>query len=142
MNIKTTKFFKKVIPITFIVIFATCLTIPNTGLPREEENTKTVAKENRKITSFPQASTVSKNFYIEFEKWYQDRLRHRDNIIRFWNQINFNLGVILKNNIFIGKHNWLFNKDNCIKNFLDSNEKIKSIKKLQNFCKKIISILF
>ena len=134
MNTKAIKVFKKVIPISFIVLFTTCLTIPNTGLPREKENIAIVAKENRRITSFPQASTVSKKFYTEFEKWYQDRLRHRDNIIRFWNQTNFNLGVILKDHIVLGKNGWLFDKYRCLNSFKDANQKIALIKRIQTYC--------
>lgn len=134
MNTKTIKVLKKVISISFIVLFVIFLTIPNTGLPREKENIAIIAKENRQITSFPQASTVSKKFYTEFEKWYQDRLRHRDIFISFWKQTNFNLGVILKDNIFLGKYGWLFDKYRCIRNFSDANKKIETIKKLQNYC--------
>lgn len=83
MNIKNISKLKTIIAICFITLFTVALAIPNTGLLREKENTAIVAKENRKITAFPQESTTSKKFYTEFEKWYQDRLRYRDKIISF-----------------------------------------------------------
>ena len=136
MNTKTTNKLKKITAIGFITLFAAFLAIPNTGILNEKENTAIVAKENRKITAFPQTSTTTKKFYTEFEKWYQDRLRYRDKIISLWKQSNFNFGVILKDNIVLGKNDWLFNTNNCLKFFKEPNEKIKRIKSLQNYCQK------
>lgn len=136
MNIKNISKLKTIIAICFITLFTVALAIPNTGLLREKENTAIVAKENRKITAFPQESTTSKKFYTEFEKWYQDRLRYRDKIISFWKQSNFNFGVILKDNIILGKNDWLFNTNNCLKFFKEPKEKIQKIKDLQNYCQK------
>lgn len=61
MNIKNIFKLKTIIAICFITLFTVALAIPNTGLLREKENTAIVAKENRKITAFPQESTTSKN---------------------------------------------------------------------------------
>ena len=136
MNENTIKKLKKIIPVSFIVLFVAFLVIPNTGLFRYEENIKIVAKENRKITSFPQISVTTKKFYTDFEKWYQDRLFLRDKLISFWKQGNFSCGVILKDNIVLSDNGWLLNKNNCIKAFNDSKEKIQKIKNLQNYCRK------
>ena len=141
MNTKTTNKLKKITAIGFITLFAAFLAIPNTGILNEKENTAIVAKENRKITAFPQTSTTTKKFYTEFEKWYQDRLRYRDKIISLWKQSNFNFGVILKDNIVLGKNDWLFNTNNCLKFFKEPNEKIKRIKTLCTF-KKLETLIY
>lgn len=118
----------------FIAIFACFLLYPNSGLFRGSKNAAMIAKENRKITPFPKASVESKKFYTDFEKWYQDRLRHRDKAIGYWRKVNFEMGIILKDNIFIGKNEWLFNRHNAIKNFKDAQIKANNIKKLQKYC--------
>ena len=118
----------------FIAIFICFLIYPNTGLFRGSKNVAMIAKENRKITTFPKESLKSKKFYTNFEKWYQDRLRHRDKAIGYWRKVNFEMGIILKDNIFIGKDEWLFNRHNAIKNFQDPQIKANHIKKLQDYC--------
>lgn len=118
----------------FIACFCALLLYPNTGLFRGAENAKIVAKENRKITAFPKASPVSKSFYINLEKWYQDRLRYRDIVIKFWRELNFSGGVILSDTIFLGKDGWLFNRGNVIKELKYREEKVQFLKRLQDFC--------
>ncbi len=126
--------YKNLIIKIFIAIFVCFLLYPNTGLFRGSKNVAMIAKENRKITPFPKESLKSKKFYINFENWYQDRLRYRDKAIESWRKANFKMGVILKDNIFIGKNNWLFNKHNAIKNLRDEQIKVNNIKKLQEYC--------
>lgn len=127
--------YKNLIIKIFVAIFVCFLLYPNTGLFRGSKNVAMIAKENRKITPFPKESLSSKKFYTNFENWYQDRLRHRDKAIGYWRKIYFEMGIILKDNIFIGKNDWLFNKHNVIKNFRDAQIKADSIKKLQEYCK-------
>ncbi len=135
MNEKTIKKLKKIIPVSLIVLFAAFLVIPNTGLPRIEENIKIIARENRNISPFPKDSINSKNFYNNFEMWYQDRLRYRDKAIREWSKLNFNIGVVVHDKIFKGtKQNWLFDKEFIINNFTQPTEKLANIVKLQNYC--------
>lgn len=135
MNEKTIKKLKKIIPISFIVLFAAFLVIPNTGLYRGEKNARLIAQtENRRITHRPTQSLKSKEFYTQFEKWYQDRLRYRDKAIKRWNKINLNIGVIIKEHLVWGKNNWLLNKNACTHKFNEANEKAAIIKNLQNYC--------
>lgn len=125
---------KKVIGILFITLFAAFLVYPNSGLPRSEENAKIVARENRKITPRPTQSLKSKEFYTQFEKWYQDRLRKRDWAIRKWSKFNLNIGVIVHDRIFEANGGWLFHKDMIINDLKDTEVKIAEIKKLQDYC--------
>lgn len=118
----------------FIAIFICFLLYPNAGLFRGSKNVAMIAKENRKITAFPKESLKSKKFYANFEKWYQDRLRHRDIAIESWRKANFAMGVILKDNIFVGKNGWLLDRNNIIKAFRDAKIKAGNIKKLQDYC--------
>lgn len=135
MNEKTIKKLKKIIPVSFIVLFAAFLVIPNTGLYRGEKNARLIAQtENRRITPRPTQSLKSKEFYTQFEKWYQDRLRYRDKAIKRWNKINLNIGVIIKEHLVWGKNNWLLNKNACTHKFNEANEKAAIIKNLQNYC--------
>ena len=120
----------------FIAIFIVGLLFPNTGLFRGKENAKIVARENRKITAFPQDSVKKKGFYINFEKWYQDRLRYRDKAILAWKELNYKCGVILSDNIFLGKDNWLFNRWNTIDSLKNKKEKTLALKRIQDYCLK------
>lgn len=136
MNEKTIKKLKKIIPVSFIVLFAAFLVIPNTGLYRGEKNARLIAQtENRRITPQPTQSLKSKEFYSQFEKWYQDRLRYRDKAIKKWNQVNLDIGVTLKENLIFGKNHWLLDKNACINQFNEANVKTAIIKSLQNYCK-------
>lgn len=135
MNNKNISKLKKIIPISFIVVFATFLAIPNTGLYRGEKNARLIAQtENRRITPRPTQSLKSKEFYEQFEKWYQDRLRYRDKAIKRWSDFNLNIGVLNHPKIFRGKNNWLFHKDMIITSFNEPEQKINSIKHLQSYC--------
>ena len=118
----------------FVFIFVAFLIFPNAGLFRGEKNVAMIAKENRKITAFPKSSPKEKGFYTNFEKWYQDRLRYRDKMIGLWTRVNFSMGVVLKDHIFVGERGWLFNKNRFIKDFRDPDTKILRIKALQEYC--------
>lgn len=135
MNNKNISKLKKIIPISFIVVFAIFLAIPNTGLYRGEKNARLIAQtENRRITPRPTQSLKSKEFYEQFEKWYQDRLRYRDKAIKRWNKFNLAIGIIIKENLIFGKNNWLLDKNVCTNKFTEANEKAILIKGLQNYC--------
>lgn len=135
MNKKTIKKLKKIIPVSFIVLFAASLFIPNTGLPRIEINAREVAsRENRKIYSFPTNSISSKEFYTQFDNWYQDRLYRKYKLISLWSELNYNLGVSIKEDIILGKNGWLFSRARCLNSFKDSEKKIKIVKQIQNYC--------
>lgn len=125
---------KKLTAISFITLFAAFLVIPNTGLPRSAENAKIVALENRRITAFPTASTDSKKFYSEFEKWYCDRLRFRTNAISLWGQANYKIDVSVKDDIIIGPNDWLFSKARCLRAFNDAGKKVELVKAMQEYC--------
>ena len=144
MNEKTIKKLKKIIPVSFIVLFAAFLVIPNTGFFRVKENVELIKRfENRNITTFPKEPFQDKKFYSNFENWYQDRLRYRNKAITIWKKTNFKFGVILKDNIVLGKDDWLFNKYRCISSFLEADDKVQHIKKLQNYCnEKKIGFIF
>lgn len=118
----------------FVFIFVAFLIFPNAGLFRGEKNVAMIAKENRKITAFPKSSTKEKVFYTNFEKWYQDRLRYRDKMIKRWKKLNMSIGVMTNDKIFRGKNNWYFNKNRYIFMFQDASVKANKIKKLQEFC--------
>lgn len=112
MNEKTIKKLKKIIPVSFIVLFAAFLVIPNTGLYRSEKNARLIAQaENRRITPRPTQSLKSKEFYTQFEKWYQDRLRYRDKAIKRWNDFNLFFGIIIKENIVFGEKKFLVRQE-------------------------------
>lgn len=135
MNEKSVKKLKKIIPVSFIVLFAAFLVIPNTGLYRGEKNARLIAQtENRRITPRPTQSLKSKEFYTQFEKWYQDRLRYRDKAIKRWSELNIKIGVIVHPNIFYTNGGWLFHKDMIIKDFAEADKKIQDIRKLQDYC--------
>lgn len=127
--------YRKVLLTAFIGIFMALLLLPNTGLKRHKENAAAVAKENRKISPFPQASVKIKAFYTNFEKWYQDRLRYRAQAIEKWKRWNFAAGVVLKDNIVIGKNDWLLNKNGIIKKYNDGGIKMQRLVALQEYCR-------
>ena len=135
MNNKNISKLKKIIPISFIVLFAATLFVPNTGLPRIAINAREVAQqENRKIHPFPTASFTHKEFYNQFGNWYQDRLRHKYKLISAWKKVNFAFGVVLSDSLVLGKNGWLLNKYSCINKFEMPQKKADKIKELQNYC--------
>lgn len=126
---------KKVTAVCFVTLFAAFLVIPNTGLPKSKENARLVEqRENRKIIAFPSDTTVSKEFYKQFEKWYQDRLRYKYKLISAWRKTNFLFGVAVDADMFLGKDGWFFSRNQCISNFVEPDEKSKYIKTLQKYC--------
>lgn len=135
MDAKTTSKLKKITAIGFITLFTAALFIPNTGLHRIAINAREVAqKENRKIYPFPTASLSHKEFYTQFDNWYQDRLRHKYKLISAWKKFNFAFGIVLSDSIVVGKNDWLSNKYSCINKFEDADKKIEELKSLQNYC--------
>lgn len=126
---------KKVIGVLFISLFAFFLVYPNTGLPRSEENAELVVqRENRKITPAPTQSLKDKEFYKQFEKWYQDRLRYKYKLISAWRKTNFLFGIVVDKDMFVGRDGWFFSRKECISDFIEPSKKIDFIKKLQNYC--------
>lgn len=127
---------KKLTAISFITLFSAFLVIPNTGLPRSDENAKIVEqRENRKIELYPDVSLKNKEFYSQFEKWYQDRLRYKYKFISAWRKFNFLFGISVDKDMFLGKDGWFFSRKECISDFAEADKKAKYIKSLQNYCK-------
>lgn len=118
----------------FVALCFLCLLIPNRSLFQEAKNAAIVRAENRRITAFPAFKPMTKNFYTEIEKFYQDRLYKRDKLIKVWCRLNFYLGIIVKDNLFMGKNKWLFDKGAAINRLADKDIKIDKLKKIQDYC--------
>ena len=127
---------KKWILKAFVVVCFIGLLLPNISLFNEKENETIIRKENRKITEFPTFNLLQKEFYPKFENFYQDRLFGRDKLIYAWSILNYKCHVILKGNLIVGKHGWLFDKGASVKGFKDKEIKLKKIKDIQNWCAK------
>lgn len=117
-----------------VVVCFLGLLLPNITLFNEKENEAIIRKENRKITEFPRFNLLQKKFYPEFEKYYQDRLFGRDKLIHAWAKTNYKFDIMLKDNLVKGKNNHLFDINMNVKSFRDSDEKLKRIKDIQNYC--------
>ena len=120
----------------FVIVCFIGLLLPNITLFNEKENAAIVRKENRKITAFPKIQLLKKDFYPKFEKFYQDRLFARDKLIYAWSILNYKCHVIIKGDLVVGKHGWLFSKGANVKEFKDKEIKLKKLKEIQDFCDK------
>lgn len=119
----------------FVLVWFVGLLLPNISLPNEKENAVNISKENRKITPFPSLNLIDKRFYTDLEKFYQDRLFGRENLIYAWSKLNYKCNVMLDEEYVKGKKGWLFRKKHTIKAFNDKELKLKKIKNIQNYCK-------
>lgn len=127
---------QKIILIVFIACFGVLLLVHNIGILNEEKHQAEIARENRKITAFPRFGWGDKRLYSQFEDWYKDRIKGRERAIRLWRRINFNMGIILDEDLFLGKNNWLFSKSNRIIELKDGKQKMQEVAALQSYCEK------
>lgn len=127
---------RKCILIVFIVAFSCLLLVPNIGILNEQKHQAEIARENRKITAFPRFGWSDKRLYSQFEDWYKDRIKGRERAIRLWRRINFNLDIILDEDLFLGKNKWLFSKTNRIIGLKDGKQKMQEVAALQSYCEK------
>ena len=138
MNTKTTSKLKKITAISFITLFSAFLAIPNTGLYKTEENIALVKqRENRKISEITTFHFSNKEFYTQFENWYEDRLRYKYKLISAWRKLNYLcLGISVDKDMFIGKNGWFFSRNQCLNKFVEPEQKVAYIKTLQEYCNK------
>lgn len=119
----------------FIACFIVMLVLPNIGILNEQKHQAEIAKENRKITTFPRFGWSDKRLYTQFENWYKDRIRGRERAIKLWKEINYKMGVILDKDLFRGTNGWLFSRGNRIIGLKDGDNKMQEVYKLQEYCK-------
>lgn len=129
---------KKITAVSFITLFAVFILVPNTGLPRTDENTNLVKqRENRQIAALPTANFPKKDFFNQFDNWYQDRLRYKYKLISAWRKFNYlSLGISVDKDMFIGKNDWFFSRNQCLNKFVEPNKKVSYLKTLQTYCNK------
>lgn len=126
---------QKKILILFIACFILMLVVPNIGILNEQKHQAEIAKENRKIATFPRFGWSDKRLYTQFENWYKDRIRGRELAIKLWKEINYKMGVILDKDLFRGTNGWLFSRGNRIIGLKDGDNKMQEVYKLQEYCK-------
>lgn len=119
----------------FIAIFILILLYPDTRLFSEKRHRESVeGHENRRITEFPSASFLTKEYYSVLENWHNDRLERKYTLISYWCGLNYRLGINLSDNIVGGKNDELFDKNRIVEDFKDKEAKIALIKNLQEYC--------
>lgn len=121
---------------TFIlIIFILALLFPNIGLRDFEKNANDILTENRNITPEPLESMDKKEFYINFEQFYQDRLKHRHSAAIHWKKgLLDNLDVFSNDKLFYSVDSEiLFSKDKCIDSFKAPKEKIEKINIIKKY---------
>ena len=126
------KYIYKVMSVLFLLI----LLVPNAGLFREKRNTELITEmENRSIAPFPKWDGDCRPFFRGFEKWYDDRLLGRKELIRFWAGLNGRLfHVLISKEVALGKDGYLFMPFHLNHSLEDPDRKVAQLVKLNQAC--------
>lgn len=120
-----------------LVFWLILIIFPNMGIRDFQVNEENARNENRKINEFPIATIGTKDFYTEFEKWYNDRLKHKGWIVENWRKKNYEIfGTISNDNIIIAEDGYYFSKRPYTTNVKELDVKIQKILKIQEICQK------
>lgn len=101
----------KIVDAVFLLLFFTMLCIPASEINTAE----TLREENRKLAKFPPIVKQNKfntAFGVEFDKWFSDRFRFRDELITQYSSLQFVNKIISAHNTILNPNTqWVFNKN-------------------------------
>ena len=125
----------------FVVIVAIALLIPASRINHDEKS----ITENRMLAVRPELITsehkINNKFGIEYDKWFSDRFRGRDTLIKLYGAQSSSAGGL---KVLVENDNWLFYTDeNSLRNFANmdrlSTEQLQQaaayISNFDNWCK-------
>ena len=110
----------------FLLLFFVALFIPMTKINRANIS----PAENRALAKFPplfKNNSLNNTFGVEFDKWFSDRFRFRDELITGYAKLQFINKIISAHNTILNRQTqWVFNK-NLLKYVTVSPEKEEQI---------------
>ena len=110
----------------FLLLFFTALFIPMSAINDAEFSTI----ENRVLAKLPplfKNNSLNNTFGVEFDKWFSDRFRFRDELITGYAKLQFINKIISAHNTILNRQTqWVFNK-NLLKYVTVSPEKEEQI---------------
>lgn len=114
-------------------IFLLILILPNFGILREKRNRVIIPKfENRFIAEKPTAPFFSKQYFKQWEKWYDDRILGRKDFILAWSRLNGRLfHILISEQVKLGKDNYLFMPFYLRSEIMEQDKKIAMLKMIQ-----------
>lgn len=121
--------------IVIIIVFIMTITIPQIlswAIDKNEQNI--LISENRKLTEKPNFKLETITEYPKrFEEYYNDNLPFREELIKVWSNINYNIFRTSASKLaIIGKDSWLFYRGN------DSIEQVQGLTEIKSEDKKNI----
>ena len=135
-NFKTLKQASR-LDIIFLTSFFIILFIPMSKITNERYDMVEYRKLAAKPVLFPQKEVFNFNYFLEFNKWFEDRFNFRKKLIKINNFTQkFNKVYRIKDSYYIKNNDWMFY--NAIKSEIkkeDYNHYIKTINELNKFCK-------
>ena len=130
--------YRKHIHCLLIAIFLILLLKPAFGIIDENRNVNLIAEmENRTINPKPYSSLTSKDFYNEFQNWFEDRLLGRKQFIRLWAGVNGRLfHVLISKRVCMGKDGFLYSPFYLKDEMLDREQKLEQLTRIKQVCDK------
>jgi len=130
--------YRKHIHCLLIAIFLILLLQPAFGIIDENRNVNLIAEmENRTINPKPYSSLTSKDFYNEFQNWFEDRLLGRKQFIRLWAGVNGRLfHVLISKRVCMGKDGFLYSPFYLKDEMMDREQKLEQLTKIKQVCDK------
>lgn len=128
--------YKKRAYTVLIACFIAVLLLPAFGILYEKENTALIARmENRTINPKPHSVFATKDFFNEFQNWFEDRLLERNNLIQLWANLNGKLfHVLISTEVCMGKDGYLYSPFFLIDEMADREQKLEQLSCMQKIC--------
>ena len=128
--------YKKRAYTVLIACFIAVLLLPAFGILYEKENTALIARmENRTINPKPHSVFATKDFFNEFQNWFEDRLLERNNLIQLWANLNGKLfHVLISTEVCMGKDGYLYSPFFLIDVMTDREQKLEQLSRMQKIC--------
>lgn len=116
--------------------FLILLLVPAFGIFREKRNVDLIAiMENRTINPKPGSAFATKQFFREFQNWFEDRLLGRKDLIHFWSNINGKLfHVLISKEVVEGRNGFLFNPSYVTNHMNDRKQKLLQFALIKRIC--------
>lgn len=130
--------YRKQIYCLLTACFIIVLLQPAFGVLNEKQNISLIAiMENRTINPKPHSTFASRNFFDEFQKWFEDRLLGRNNLIRLWANLNGKLfHVLISKEVCLGRDGFLYSPFNLKDEITDREQKLEQLSRIKRICDK------
>lgn len=118
--------------------FVIVLLQPAFGIINEKQNTNLIAiMENRTISPEPHSAFATKEYFNEFQNWFEDRLLGRNNLIRLWASLNGKFfHVLISKEVCMGRDGFLYSPFNLKDEMTDREQKLEQLAHIKQICDK------